>query len=91
MIRPDSFVSHGMQRSVNACGERGFMMRSLNSVHDSQAQVRSGVVLAHDWLVGLRGGEWVLDRLARLFGPTDLYTLVMMPLPHHAVKQASVS
>jgi glycosyltransferase involved in cell wall biosynthesis len=34
------------------------------------------VVLAHDWLVGMRGGEWVLDRLARLFGPTDLYTLV---------------
>lgn len=34
------------------------------------------IVLAHDWLVGLRGGEWVLDRLARLFGPTDLYTLV---------------
>jgi glycosyltransferase involved in cell wall biosynthesis len=34
------------------------------------------IALAHDWLVGLRGGEWVLDRLARLFGPTDLYTLV---------------
>lgn len=34
------------------------------------------IVLAHDWLVGLRGGEFVLDRLARLFGPTDLYTLV---------------
>ena len=34
------------------------------------------VALAHDWLVGLRGGEWVLDRLARLFGPTTLYTLV---------------
>ena len=34
------------------------------------------VVLAHDWLVGLRGGERVLDRLCRLFGPTDLYTLV---------------
>ncbi len=34
------------------------------------------VILAHDWLVGMRGGEWVLDRLARLFGPTDLYTLV---------------
>lgn len=34
------------------------------------------VALAHDWLVGLRGGEWVLDRLARLFGPTDIYTLV---------------
>lgn len=34
------------------------------------------IALAHDWLVGLRGGEFVLDRLARLFGPTDLYTLV---------------
>lgn len=34
------------------------------------------IVLAHDWLVGLRGGEFVLDRLAKLFGPTDLYTLV---------------
>lgn len=34
------------------------------------------IVLAHDWLVGLRGGEYVLDRLAKLFGPTDLYTLV---------------
>jgi glycosyltransferase involved in cell wall biosynthesis len=34
------------------------------------------IALAHDWLVGLRGGEWVLDRLAQLFGPTDLYTLV---------------
>lgn len=32
--------------------------------------------LAHDWLVGLRGGERVLDRLCRLYGPTDLYTLV---------------
>jgi glycosyltransferase involved in cell wall biosynthesis len=34
------------------------------------------VALAHDWLVGLRGGERVLDRLARLLGPCDLYTLV---------------
>lgn len=34
------------------------------------------VALAHDWLVGMRGGEQVLDRLARLFGPTELYTLV---------------
>ena len=32
--------------------------------------------MAHDWLVGMRGGEQVLDRLARLFGPTELYTLV---------------
>ncbi|MCH8825146.1 MAG: glycosyltransferase [Planctomycetes bacterium] len=39
------------------------------------------IVLAHDWLVGLRGGEFVLDRLARLFGPTDLYTLVCNGIP----------
>jgi len=32
--------------------------------------------LAHDWLVGMRGGERVLDRLARQFGPTTIYTLV---------------
>jgi glycosyltransferase involved in cell wall biosynthesis len=39
------------------------------------------VALAHDWLVGMRGGEQVLDRLARLFGPTDLYTLVSNGAP----------
>jgi glycosyltransferase involved in cell wall biosynthesis len=37
---------------------------------------RRRIALAHDWLVGLRGGERVLDRLATLFGPTDLYVLV---------------
>ena len=31
---------------------------------------------AHDWLVGLRGGELVLDRIIRRFGPGPLYTLV---------------
>jgi glycosyltransferase involved in cell wall biosynthesis len=34
------------------------------------------VALAHDWLVCLRGSELVLDRLARVFGPTEIYTLV---------------
>jgi glycosyltransferase involved in cell wall biosynthesis len=34
------------------------------------------IVLAHDWLVGMRGGERVLDRLAALFGPTTIYALV---------------
>lgn len=37
---------------------------------------RRRIVLAHDWLVGLRGGERVLDRLAAALGPTDLYVLV---------------
>src|SRR6185503_5806808 len=47
-----------------------------NPAHQVSPPARPRVALAHDWLVGLRGGEWVLDRLARLFGPTDLYTLV---------------
>lgn len=34
------------------------------------------IALAHDWLVGTRGAERVLDRLATLFGPANLYTLV---------------
>jgi len=34
------------------------------------------IALAHDWLIGLRGGELVLDALARQFGPTTIYTLV---------------
>ncbi|HWB19853.1 MAG TPA: glycosyltransferase [Phycisphaerales bacterium] len=42
----------------------------------SQARRTARVMLAHDWLVGLRGGEWVLDRLARMYGPTTIYTLV---------------
>jgi glycosyltransferase involved in cell wall biosynthesis len=49
---------------------------------DSSAPARTArpgtarVALAHDWLVGLRGGELLLDRLAQRYGPTDLYTLV---------------
>ena len=48
----------------------------LTSVRNSNFPQTLRIALAHDWLVGLRGGEWVLDRLAQLFGPTDLYTLV---------------
>ncbi|MFG0328294.1 MAG: glycosyltransferase [Phycisphaerales bacterium] len=40
------------------------------------------IALAHDWLVGMRGGERVLDRLARLYGPTDLYVMVSNGRPH---------
>jgi glycosyltransferase involved in cell wall biosynthesis len=34
------------------------------------------VVLVHDWLTGMRGGEWVLESLCRLFPTADLLTLV---------------
>ncbi|HTR97669.1 MAG TPA: O-antigen ligase family protein, partial [Candidatus Acidoferrales bacterium] len=34
------------------------------------------VALVHDWLVGMRGGERVLERIARLFPGAPIYTLV---------------
>ena len=34
------------------------------------------ITLAHDWLVGMRGGERVLERIAAMTGPADLLTLV---------------
>ncbi len=37
------------------------------------------VVLVHDWLTGMRGGEKVLESLCRLFPDADLLTLVQVP------------
>ena len=34
------------------------------------------VALVHDWLTGMRGGERVLERIARYFPGADLHTLV---------------
>ena len=34
------------------------------------------VALVHDWLTGMRGGEWVLYDIARLFPSAPIYTLV---------------
>jgi len=46
---------------------------------DSRHGGRRRVALAHDWLVGMRGGERVLDRLARVIGdhfePAGLWTM----------------
>jgi glycosyltransferase involved in cell wall biosynthesis len=37
------------------------------------------VALVHDWVTGLRGGERVLDEIARLFPSAELFTLVHVP------------
>lgn len=37
------------------------------------------VVLVHDWLTGMRGGEKVLESLCRLFPEADLLTLLHVP------------
>lgn len=42
--------------------------------HTSRAEPR--VVLVHDWLTGMRGGEKVLESLCRMFPTADLLTLV---------------
>ena len=34
------------------------------------------VVFSHDWLTGMRGGEKVLEAMARLFPDAGIYTLV---------------
>jgi glycosyltransferase involved in cell wall biosynthesis len=34
------------------------------------------IALVHDWLTGMRGGEWVLYEIAKLFPKAPLYTLV---------------
>ena len=34
------------------------------------------VALVHDWLTGMRGGEWVLYEIAKLFPDAPIYTLV---------------
>lgn len=37
------------------------------------------VVLVHDWLTGMRGGERVLDELAGMFPDAELFTLIHLP------------
>jgi len=37
---------------------------------------RNSVAIVHDWLTGMRGGERVLERVARGFPQAELYTLV---------------
>ena len=50
------------------------------------------VALVHDWLTGMRGGERVLERVARCFPDADLYTLVWRrgsvsaELEHHRIR-----
>src|SRR5579859_994207 len=34
------------------------------------------VALVHDWLIGMRGGEKVLDALLEIFPDADIYTLI---------------
>jgi glycosyltransferase involved in cell wall biosynthesis len=37
------------------------------------------VALVHDWLTGMRGGEYVLEAIAEVFPRSDLFTLLYVP------------
>ena len=37
------------------------------------------VALIHDWLTGMRGGEYVLEGIAELYPTADIFTLVYVP------------
>ena len=37
------------------------------------------VALIHDWLTGMRGGEYVLEAIAEIFPRSDLFTLIYVP------------
>lgn len=37
------------------------------------------VAIVHDWLTGMRGGEWVLDALCELIPHAEIHTLVHVP------------
>lgn len=37
------------------------------------------VALVHDWLTGMRGGEYVLEAIAELFPRAELFTLLYIP------------
>lgn len=37
------------------------------------------VALIHYWLVGMRGGEKVLEALCRMFPQADIFTHVVVP------------
>lgn len=37
------------------------------------------IALVHDWLTGMRGGEYVLEAIAEIFPRSDLFTLLYIP------------
>lgn len=37
------------------------------------------IALVHDWLTGMRGGEYVLEAIAEVFPKSELFTLIYIP------------
>jgi glycosyltransferase involved in cell wall biosynthesis len=45
----------------------------------SQTEPSVRVALVHDWLTGMRGGEYVLEAIAELFVDPEIFTLLRVP------------
>jgi glycosyltransferase involved in cell wall biosynthesis len=45
----------------------------------SQPRSSVRVALVHDWLTGMRGGEYVLEAIAELFSDPEIFTLLRVP------------
>ena len=58
---------------------------------------RRRVAIVHYWLIGMRGGERVIERLLRLFPEADIFTHVYAPdavsesIRRHAVKTSFIN
>ena len=53
-----------------------------------EMRAKQRVAIIHYWLVGMRGGERVLERLIRLFPDADIFTHVHVPEATSAIINA---
>jgi glycosyltransferase involved in cell wall biosynthesis len=51
------------------------LVESSSTNRNTELASLGRVALVHDWLTGYRGGEKVLEQIAQLVGPADLFTL----------------
>ncbi|MDY0096227.1 MAG: glycosyltransferase [Candidatus Vecturithrix sp.] len=55
------------------------MNRQCSTVEIVPNVAPQSVALAHDWLTGFRGGEWILEALCEMYPGSPLYTLIHVP------------
>lgn len=73
------------------------MLPEISSIHGARTQSAPRVAIIHYWLVGMRGGERVLEALCRMFPGADIFTHVYAPdrisplINGHKVYTSSIS
>jgi glycosyltransferase involved in cell wall biosynthesis len=71
------FFQNPLATEDTAAGFTRIMIRE--NPESMQASNRPRVVLVHDWLTGMRGGEKCLEVLCELFPDAPIYTLLAFP------------